>query len=169
MVDALAAKVHITPNLYKIVGESPGHQFDVVFQGAPNVAARSAARVLSTLNLGGGKWMQLEVTLPDDSVSNAWLDIDKNAKTIFIEKSGKHFRRIAAEASPSSSFIWRRRDAVLFVEGWKAVAKLDSTTPGEIIVKWAEGSEEGQALRDADVAKLLQDAVADPAEKTRWV
>ena len=169
MVDALAAKVSIDPNIYKIVGESPGRQFEVRFQGAPSVAARSAARVLSTLNLGGGKWEQLEVILPDESVSNAWLDIDKNAKTIFIEKTGKHFRRIAAEASPSSSFIWRRRDAVLFIEGWKTVAKLDSTTPGEIIVKWAEGSEEGQALREAGVARLLQDAVADPAEKTRWV
>ena len=55
MVDGLAAKVAIDPATYNIVGESPGRSFDVVFSGAPAVAARSAARVLGTLNLGGGK------------------------------------------------------------------------------------------------------------------
>ena len=169
MVTALASKVSIEAKLFKIVGDSPSRAYDVQFAGAPQIAARAAAKVLGALNLGGGKWLQLEADIPDGSVAKAWIDLDKNQKTINIERAGKHLKKIAATILPAKQFIWRRRDGVLFEEGWIPVAKLDSNGPQDMHIKWCDGCGTATALRDGNAAQQLREAIQDPAHAARWV
>ena len=170
-IQPLLDKAGVAAGDFALRGEQLGRVFELLFNGAPEVAARRASKVHAAQRSASGEWVHLLVTLPGPAQASEplYLDTDKNPRHIFLEKATKKMRDLCKQhAAPAISITSRRSDYVVFGD-WVPFARLYATLPREVTVKWNHASIEARRLRDLGLEEKLREALADSVARAQWV
>ena len=133
-VDQLIARAGFSAPDAELAGPQLGRQFTLSFAGAPQLAARRAARTQLAQKRPDGSWEQLSVKLPGagQAATPLYVDRDKSPAQILCEKATKLLRDLCQEALPQAGkFFAKRSDHQVSID-WVPAAKVESPAPGKI-------------------------------------
>ena len=170
-IDQLLSRAGFIPADAELAGPQLGRQFMLSFGGAPQLAARKAARTQASQRKPDGMWEQLSVKLPGAglAVTSLSVDKDKNPAQILCERATKHLRDLCQEALPNAGkFFAKRADHQVSID-WVPVAKIESPAPGKVEIRWNVAARHTSALQAAGLHERLSAAVGPRHANAQWV
>ena len=155
---------------FKVTGSPFGKAFTVTFAGGGMLGHRNASKFHGSQKSPEGIWRSLSVALPGPGAaeSRLYLDFDKNAETVLLERSTKILKKLCTDHAIDKEFIGRRSDHTIF-HAWVPICKIVALAPRKVQIRWNSASAVARTFDQEAIQLAISAALADPASAVQWV
>jgi len=137
------------------------------FTGPESTAARRVGKMLTSLRLGGGKYVELKTVATQASpATRIYCNPDKNQYTLKIEAASRKLKPILAHALGRKVYF-EAATRVVSCE-WKAICKISFQNNGYIL-SWAPENSAHYDLKTDEITKQFHEEVAKLVRHSTWV
>jgi hypothetical protein len=179
MANALVAKVALMQVLteqfahanisaadFELRGDPTSSKFTIKFSGPPAFAARRAAAARGSLRSDTGQWTELCAPLPAGGSVRLFLNPDRNAKQIKVERESKRLGAILSELYPAIKWRVNRSDGEVS-QDWVGFAKLEVHADNLTTLRWNLPALAASSVDKAEVTKRFHASTRQRAE-VQW-